>query len=49
MAAGFLVFVIVLAQQRHQYALIAIVVAIFALYLAFNVWFFLRMRGSGKP
>lgn len=47
-AAGLMVFVIVLASQRHQYPLIAIVVAVFLLYIAFNIWLFARMRGSGK-
>lgn len=49
MAAGLLVFVIALALPRRQYPLIAIVIAVFVLYIAFNVWLFLRMRGSSKP
>lgn len=48
MAAGLMVFVIALALPRHQYPLIAIVVAVFLLYIAFNIWLFQRMRGSGK-
>ena len=49
MAAGLMVFVIGLALQRHQYPLIAIVIAVFVLYIAFNVWLFRRVRNSGKP
>lgn len=49
MAVGLMVFVIALALPRHQYQLIAIVVAVFLVYIAFNVWLFLRMRKSGKP
>lgn len=49
MAAGLMVFVIGLALQRHQYPLIAIVIAVFVLYIVFNVWLFRRMRNSGKP
>ncbi len=45
MAAGMVfVFLVPLGMARHAYTLVAIVVAIFVLYLAVNAWIFVRMR-----
>jgi hypothetical protein len=48
--AGAMVFLffIPLAMQRHQGRLAGILVVVFAVYLAANVWMALRMRSTGR-
>jgi hypothetical protein len=48
MALAMLVFILPVAVQRHQYVIAAVVVSAFSAYIAFNAWWFLRMRRSGK-
>jgi hypothetical protein len=48
MAAAMLVFIVPIAVQRHQFVIAAIVICAFSAYIAFNAWWFLRMRRSGK-
>lgn len=48
MALAMLVFIVPIAMQRHQYLIAAIVICAFSAYIAFNAWWFLRMRRSGK-
>jgi hypothetical protein len=48
MALAMLVFILPIAVQRHQYIIAAVVVSAFSAYIAFNAWWFLRMRRSGK-
>lgn len=43
-AAMVFVFLVPLAMRRHDYTIVAIVIAIFVLYLAVNAWIFARMR-----
>lgn len=43
-AAMVFIFLVPLAMARKQYAIAAIVVTIFAVYLAVNAWLFVRMR-----
>ena len=48
MAAAMLIFIVPIAVQRHQMIIAALVVCAFSAYVAFNAWWFLRMRKSGK-
>jgi hypothetical protein len=48
MALAMLVFIVPVAVQRHQYIIAAIVICAFSAYIAFNAWWYLRMRRSGK-
>jgi uncharacterized membrane protein len=43
-AAMVFIFLVPLAMRRHDYTIVAIVIAIFVLYLAVNAWIFARMR-----
>jgi uncharacterized protein YacL len=43
-AAMTFVFLVPLGMARHDYRIIAIVVAIFLCYLGVNAWIFVRMR-----
>jgi uncharacterized membrane protein len=43
-AAMVFIFLVPLAMRRHDYTIVAIVIAIFVLYLAINAWIFARMR-----
>lgn len=43
-AAMVFVFLVPLAMRRHDYTIVAIVIAVFLLYLAVNAWIFARMR-----
>lgn len=43
-AAMVFIFLVPLAMARHQYVVVAIVITLFALYLAVNAWLFVRMR-----
>ena len=49
MALAMLIFIVPIAVQRHQLIIAAVVVCAFSAYIAFNAWWFLRMRKSGKP
>jgi hypothetical protein len=48
MAVAMAVFIVPIAVQRHQLVIAAIVICAFSAYIAFNAWWFLRMRRSGK-
>jgi hypothetical protein len=48
MAAAMLLFIVPIAMNRHQYVIAAIVISAFSAYIAFNAWWWLRMRRSGK-
>lgn len=43
-AAMVFIFLVPLAMARRQYVVVAIVITLFALYLAVNAWLFVRMR-----
>lgn len=43
-AAMVFVFLVPLGMARHNYRLVAIIITIFAAYLAVNAWIFIRMR-----
>jgi uncharacterized membrane protein len=43
-AAMTFVFLVPLALSRHDYRIVAIVIAVFIAYLAVNAWIFVRMR-----
>lgn len=47
-AAMVFAFLVPLAMKRHDYRIVVIVIGVFFLYLAFNAWLFVRMRGSRK-
>lgn len=45
MAAGMVfIFLVPLAMKRHDYTIVAFVIAVFCVYLAVNAWIFVRMR-----
>lgn len=43
-AAMVFIFLVPLGMRRHAYTLVAIVIAVFFVYLAVNAWLFVRMR-----
>jgi uncharacterized membrane protein YccC len=49
MALAMLFFIVPLAVQRHQLVVAALVICAFSAYIAFNAWWFVRMRRSRKP